>query len=70
MSKPESPNCVTIFGAGITGLTAYFGLLDLGKPKAGETVLVSGAAGATGSVAAQIAKRVVGCRTGRAERGQ
>ena len=36
---------------GITGLTAYFGLLDLGKPKAGETVVVSGAAGATGSVA-------------------
>ena len=48
---------------GLTGLTAYFGLLDLGKPKAGETVLVSGAAGATGSVVAQIAKHVVGCRT-------
>ena len=46
---------------GITGLTAYFGLLDLGRPKAGETVLVSGAAGATGSVAAQIAK-IKGCR--------
>jgi len=46
---------------GITGLTAYFGLLDLGKPQAGETVLVSGAAGATGSVAAQIAK-LKGCR--------
>ena len=53
---------------GITGLTAYFGLLDLGKPQAGETVLVSGAAGATGSVAAQIAKlescRVVGIAGG------
>ncbi len=47
---------------GITGLTAYFGLLDLGEPKAGETVVVSGAAGATGSVAAQIA-RIRGCRT-------
>ena len=47
---------------GITGLTAYFGLLDLGKPRAGENVLVSGAAGATGSVVAQIAKHVVGCR--------
>ncbi len=47
---------------GITGLTAYFGLLDLGQPKAGETVVVSGAAGATGSVAAQIA-RIRGCRT-------
>jgi NADPH-dependent curcumin reductase CurA len=46
---------------GITGLTAYFGLLDLGKPQPGETVVVSGAAGATGSVAAQIA-RIQGCR--------
>lgn len=46
---------------GLTGLTAYFGLFDLGQPKAGETVLVSGAAGATGSVAAQIAK-LEGCR--------
>ena len=46
---------------GITGLTAYFGLLDLGQPKDGETVVVSGAAGATGSVAAQIAK-LKGCR--------
>ena len=46
---------------GITGLTAYFGMLDLGTPKPGETVLVSGAAGATGSVAGQIA-RIKGCR--------
>ena len=46
---------------GITGLTAYFGLLDLGQPQASETVLVSGAAGATGSVAGQIA-RIKGCR--------
>lgn len=46
---------------GTTGLTAYWGLLDLGEPKAGETVLVSGAAGATGSVAGQIA-RIKGCR--------
>ena len=46
---------------GITGLTAYFGLLDLGEPKPGETVLVSGAAGATGTVAGQIAK-IKGCR--------
>ncbi len=46
---------------GITGLTAYWGLLDLGRPKSGETVLVSGAAGATGSVAGQIA-RIKGCR--------
>lgn len=46
---------------GTTGQTAYFGMLDLGQPKAGETVLVSGAAGATGSVAGQIA-RIKGCR--------
>ena len=46
---------------GITGLTAYFGLLEVGKPRPGETVLVSGAAGAVGTVAGQIAK-LMGCR--------
>ena len=46
---------------GHTGLTAYFGLLDVGKIREGETVVVSGAAGATGSMACQIAK-VKGCR--------
>ena len=46
---------------GITGLTAYFGMLDIGKPQPGETVVVSGAAGATGSIAAQIA-RIQGAR--------
>lgn len=40
----------------MTGLTAYFGLLDIGQPKAGETVVVSGAAGAVGSAVGQIAK--------------
>jgi len=45
---------------GTTGITAYYGLLELGKAQPGETVLISGAAGATGSVAAQIAK-LKGC---------
>lgn len=53
------PTCLSLFG--LTGLTAYFGLLDIGNPKPGESVLVSGAAGATGSVVAQIAK-IRGCR--------
>ena len=43
---------------GITTLTAYFGLKEIAKPQEGETVVVSGAAGATGSVAAQLAKIV------------
>lgn len=42
---------------GVTGLTAYFGLLRVGRPQPGETVVVSAAAGATGSVVAQIARR-------------
>ena len=45
---------------GLTGITAYYGLLDVGQPKEGDTVVVSGAAGATGSVVAQIAK-IKGC---------
>ena len=46
---------------GMPGLTAYFGLLDIGKPKEGETVVVSGAAGAVGTAVCQIAK-IKGCR--------
>jgi NADPH-dependent curcumin reductase CurA len=53
---------------GMTGLTAYVGMLEIGKPKPGETVLVSAAAGAVGSVAGQLAKiqgaRVVGVAGG------
>jgi NADPH-dependent curcumin reductase CurA len=56
---------------GLPGMTAYFGLLDVGKLKQGDTVVVSGAAGAVGSVAGQIAKikgaRVVGIAGGEAK---
>jgi len=50
-----------IGGLGMPGWTAYFGLLDVGQPKAGETVVVSAASGAVGSVVGQIAK-IKGCR--------
>ena len=52
------PTMLNVMGS--TGITAYYGLVELGKPKSGETVLVSGAAGATGSVVVQIAK-LKGC---------
>jgi hypothetical protein len=50
-----------IGGLGMPGWTAYFGLLDVGRPKPGETVAVSAASGAVGSVVGQIA-RIKGCR--------
>jgi hypothetical protein len=55
------PLPVMLSTLGMPGLTAYFGLLDIGKPVAGNTVVVSGAAGAVGSVVGQIAK-IKGCR--------
>ncbi len=59
----DPPTALNVFG--ITGMTAYFGLLDVGRMQEGDTVVVSGAAGATGSVVGQIARikgagRVVG----------
>ncbi|KAI4172527.1 MAG: hypothetical protein LQ346_008591 [Caloplaca aetnensis] len=54
---PENGRVTDALGVlGMTGLTAYFGILDVGKVKAGDFVVVSGAAGATGSVVGQIAK--------------
>jgi NADPH-dependent curcumin reductase len=56
-----APAPVYLSALGISGLTAYFGLLDVGRPEPGQTVLVSGAAGSVGSIVGQIA-RIKGCR--------
>jgi NADPH-dependent curcumin reductase len=58
--KPVPPEAA-LGVLGGTGMTAYFGLTDVGEPVAGDTLVVSGAAGATGNVAGQIG-RILGCR--------
>ena len=59
---PQLAPVTTALGVlGMPGLTAYFGFLDIGQPREGETVVVSGAAGAVGTIVCQIAK-IKGCR--------
>ena len=53
---PNIPATMPLSVLGVTGITAYFGMTEIGKVKAGDTVLVSGAAGATGSIAGQVAR--------------
>ncbi|MBK8293605.1 MAG: NADP-dependent oxidoreductase [Solirubrobacterales bacterium] len=64
----DAPPSAVLGTLGMTGMTAYFGMLEIGEPKEGETVVVSAAAGAVGSVAGQLAKlkgaRVVGIAGG------
>lgn len=70
-SLPGVPLTAYMSVLGGTGLTAWFGMVDIGRPRPGETVVVSAAAGAVGSVAGQIAKfkgaRVVGIAGGKAK---
>ncbi len=62
ITKTDLPISTSLGVLGLNGLTAYFGLLEIGQPKPGETVVVSTAAGAVGSCVGQIA-RIKGCRT-------
>ena len=61
VTRVDEPRPVYLGTLGMTGFTAYFGLLDIGRPQPGQTVVVSGAAGAVGMVVGQIAK-ILGCR--------
>ncbi len=68
LDPARGPVTAPLHVMGVTGLTAYVGLLEIGRPQAGETVVVSGASGAVGSMAGQIAKikdcRVIGIAGG------
>ena len=62
LDPEQAPVTTALHILGLTGITAYLGLTEVGQPKAGETVAVSTAAGAVGSAVGQIAK-ILGCRT-------
>ncbi|HMM88106.1 NADP-dependent oxidoreductase [Bradyrhizobium sp.] len=62
VGEADLPLSLSLGVTGINGVTAYFGLLDVGQPRPGDTVVVSTAAGAVGSAVGQIAK-ISGCRT-------
>ena len=62
MKENDLPLSLSLGILGLNGVTAYFGLLDVGQPRPGDTVVVSTAAGAVGSAVGQIAK-LTGCRT-------
>ncbi|KAJ5223918.1 NAD(P)-binding protein [Penicillium chermesinum] len=63
LQVPEGLKVTHLLGAfGMTGLTAYYGLVEVAKAGPEDTVVVSGAAGATGNMVVQIAKKIVGCK--------
>ena len=62
VKEADLPLSLSLGVLGLNGVTAYFGLLDVGEPRPGDTVVVSTAAGAVGSAVGQIAK-IMGCRT-------